>query len=88
MAIKVGSRFKCAICGKIFPEEIACDMHRDKEHKIIYVPFEATDLEHLRQFLFFKNEKLLTPSLVRTITQYATRSAKAKMISESNGEDS
>jgi hypothetical protein len=77
VAIKLGNkRYVCLICNKEFTEEIACDMHKIKDHDLVYVPLLASDLDRLRQFLFMRNEELLTPSLVRTITHYAEQAAR------------
>jgi hypothetical protein len=80
MAIKVGTKYKCMICGQMFPREVDCDIHRDKEHNIIYVPLTPEDLERLRKFLYFKDSKLLSKSLVETILAYAASSAKKRML--------
>lgn len=82
MAIKVENKFVCIFCGKKFPTAIACDIHKD-EHNIVYVPIEFEDLQRLRQFLYFKDEKLLTETLVKTIIKYSESSAKRKMIEDS-----
>lgn len=83
MAIKIGkNKYKCMYCNKIFPEEIKCDMHRDKEHSIVYVPFLAEDLERLRKFLYFKDDRLLTESLSIVINKFARQSAKKQLLKQ------
>ena len=76
MAIKLANnKFQCPICGKIFPESITCDLHRDKEHDIVYVAMSRSDLNRLSMFIRLKDDKLLTESLVKTIMSFASKSA-------------
>jgi hypothetical protein len=83
MAIRLSNnRFKCPICGEIFSQAIACDMHRDKEHDIIYVPLLREDLNRLNLFIRMKDDTLLTRSLVTTIMNFAKQSAKAQAIKD------
>lgn len=81
MAIRISNnKFKCSICGKMFPQEIECDIHRDKDHDIVYIPILREDLNRLNLFIRIKDDKLLTQSLVSTIMNYAKQSAKAQAI--------
>lgn len=83
MAIRLASnKFQCVICGKIFPQEIECDIHRDKEHDIVYVAMSREDLNRLNLFIRLKDEKLLTESLVKTIMTFASKSAKRQTLKE------
>jgi hypothetical protein len=79
MATKVGNKYKCTICGKLFPTEIACDIHRDKDHDIIYIPLIREDLNRLNLFIRIKDDTLLTQSLVSTITSFAKANAKRQV---------
>jgi hypothetical protein len=82
MATKVGTRYKCVICGKLFAQEIECDIHRDKDHDIVYVPLLLEDLNRLNLFIRLKDDTLLTQSLVTTIMSFARQSAKRQAIKD------
>lgn len=80
MATKVGNKYKCTVCGKLFPQEIECDIHRDKDHDLIYLPLTREDLNRLNLFLRIKDDTLLTQSLVFTISNYAKESARKQAV--------
>lgn len=63
-------RYECSYCGKNFETVLKAD-GCEKSHELIYVPLKKTDLMRLIQFLYTKEEKLLTEELVRTLTKYA-----------------
>jgi len=73
---------KCIYCGKTYPAL------RDKElcmasHDLIYVPITKEDLMRLNQFLVTGEKKLLTKTLLRTITNYArTRDDRLPILQE------
>jgi len=69
MPIKIETGWKCAICDEIFPRDIDALAH-EQQHDIIYVPIKSSDLKRLIQFLYLKDEKLLTESLVQTLLKY------------------
>lgn len=70
MAYKLPSgKWACSYCGKEFNDPVAGDSCRDS-HELYYVPLSKTDLNRLIQFIYTKDESLLTKTLVKTITSY------------------
>ena len=70
MAIKKKDNlWLCSYCGKEFSTEFKADKCRD-DHELIYVPISKTDLNRLVNFLFLRDETLLTPTLTNTLTRY------------------
>jgi len=72
MPIKIEDGWKCAICDEIFPRDIDALSH-EQQHDIIYVPIKSSDLFRLIQFIFTKDESLLTESLMKTLLKYSAR---------------
>lgn len=59
----------CSICLKEYKTieaAFACKIG----HELIYVPLTKEDLGRLIQFLYTKNEEILTESLVKTLQKY------------------
>jgi len=70
MAIKTQyGTYLCGYCGKAYTSATKADECRD-QHELIYIPLTKTDLSRLLQFLYTKNEELLTESLVNTLQTY------------------
>lgn len=74
MAIRRNGKWFCGICNKEYPSATKADECRES-HDIIYVPLTRTDLNRLIQFIWLaphddKSQKLLTPSLVKTLNRY------------------
>lgn len=71
MAIKVGkNQYKCLFCDYIGPDPTNVDSHRDKEHDYLMIPMLREDLNRLIQFIFTKDDRLLTERLYTTLTSY------------------
>ncbi len=47
-----------------------------KSHELILVPIARNDLSRLQQFFYLKEEKLLTKSLINTVSRYARAAAR------------
>ena len=70
MAIKTQyGTYLCGYCGKVYVSATKADECRD-QHELIYIPLTKTDLNRLLQFLYTKDESLLTESLVDTLQTY------------------
>jgi hypothetical protein len=69
MAILQRGMWLCGYCGKAYTDQVKADNCRDS-HELIYIPLTKTDLNRLLQFLYTKNEELLTESLVNTLQTY------------------
>jgi hypothetical protein len=61
-------RFPCSYCGKEFQHPQEADACRDG-HNLIYIALSKTDLNRLIQFIQLKNDELLTPTLMKSITK-------------------
>ena len=69
MAIQQRGMWLCGYCGKPYTDPVKADNCRDS-HELIYIPLTKTDLNRLLQFLYTKNDELLTESLVNTLQTY------------------
>lgn len=69
MAVKVHTGWACGYCGTVFTDPTKADACRDS-HELIYVPFTKEDLNRLLQFIYLKNDELLTKSLMDTLQKY------------------
>jgi|MudIll2142460700_1097286.scaffolds.fasta_scaffold2227169_2 hypothetical protein len=69
MVTKVEDGYRCDICNTIHPRDVYA-LSCEQSHDVVYVPFKFADLKNLVEFLYTRNEQLLTPSLVNTILNY------------------
>lgn len=69
MAINKKDKWYCSYCEKEFPTEFKADQCRDA-HELIYVPLSKPDLNRLINFLYTKDDDLLSDTLTRTLTRY------------------
>jgi hypothetical protein len=70
MAIKndADGTYSCSYCGKVFVDPFKADECRDS-HELIYIPFTKKDLNRLVEFIYLKDDSLLTPSLIKILTK-------------------
>jgi hypothetical protein len=64
--------FKCLYCSREYLDEKKAKECLDK-HDLILVPIAKNDLGRLNQFLYLKQDELLTESLVRILQKYARK---------------
>lgn len=69
MVTKTKEGYKCSICGKIHPRDVYA-VSCEQSHDIVYVPFKFGDLKNLIEFIYTRNEDLLTPTLINTLMNY------------------
>lgn len=70
MAIKITDQsYKCSICNKTYKTAIQADNCRDA-HEVIYVPILKSDLNLLINFIYSKDESLITSTLMDTLRKY------------------
>ena len=69
LAIKYGGKWHCGHCGKPYDDPYKADSCRES-HDLIYVPLSKTDLNRLINFIYTKDEQLLTESLMKTLNKY------------------
>ena len=69
MAIKQEDGYACSVCGKLYPDPTKADSCRDS-HEIVYIPLRRSDLNRLLNFIYLRDESLLTESLVETLRKY------------------
>ena len=65
------NEWECKYCHSIFPTEIKA-LGCEKAHEIILVPLYREDIQRLIQFLYTKDEALLTERLTKTLLKYNT----------------
>lgn len=71
MAKKLSNnRYECSYCGNNFETVLKADSC-EKSHELVYVPLKKSELMKLIQFLYTREEKLLSSNLVETLTKYA-----------------
>ena len=69
MANKVRGGYQCGYCKKFFTNPVDADNCKEG-HDLIYIPLSKEDLNRLIMFLYSKEDKLLTSSLVETLQKY------------------
>lgn len=75
MAIKTSKGYKCGYCGKLFVTSPEADKHKES-HSLIYIALSKDDLNRLVNFIYLREEKLLTDTLVTTLQKYLKSSRK------------
>lgn len=75
MAYKVDNGWKCSYCGKLYSDSIAADSCRES-HEILYIQISKTDLNRLINFIFTRDEKLISENLVKTLQRYARNAVR------------
>jgi hypothetical protein len=69
MALKVKDGYKCGYCGNLFKTVIKAEECK-LNHDLIYVALSRTDLNRLINFIYLRDESLLTPTLLETLNKY------------------
>lgn len=69
MAIKVKNGYACAYCKKVYNQYQQADECK-LNHDLIYVALSKTDLNRLVNFIYLKDDALLTPTLIDTLRSY------------------
>lgn len=62
-------KYKCIICGKGWRHPTMADTCRDT-HDVIFIPLMRSDLNRLLQYIVTHEERLLTPTLMKTLRHY------------------
>lgn len=70
MAIKAKGGYKCGYCYKLYKTSGEADKCKD-DHGLIYVALGRDDLNRLMNFIYIKEEKLLSESLMKNLGKYA-----------------
>jgi hypothetical protein len=61
--------YVCSYCNKVYTHPTQADNCRDS-HELIYVPITREDLNRLIQFIYLKQDELLTESLINSLTRF------------------
>lgn len=69
---KDGELYYCSVCGESYNRELYA-LSCEKGHDIVYVPIKREDLFRLIQFIYVKDDSLLTESLVKTLQKYRSQ---------------
>lgn len=76
MPIKLDDqRYQCSFCNKSF-QNVLQAVHCEQEHHIIYFPIVKGELANLIQFIFTKNEKLISENLYNRLHKYFRNAEK------------
>lgn len=67
--------YRCIYCSKEYDKEDTAKKCLDS-HELVLLPISRTDLNRLNQFLYLREEKLLTESLVKIIQKYVKNLAR------------
>jgi hypothetical protein len=64
--------YECVYCKQSFTDEDLAKQHETKEHDILYVPIERSDLNGLLNFIVTNdnNQAILTARLLETLYRY------------------
>lgn len=79
MAIKLKTgEYKCLFCNYRHNNPSLVNDHRDKEHEFVLVPMTNDMLSRLVQFIFTKNEELITEDLYNMLKMYLNNFRKRR----------
>lgn len=72
MAIKTKNGYKCGYCGKLYTGQNGItDADKCKEsHNLIYVALSPEDLNRLLMFIYSKDDRVLSESIVDRLQSY------------------
>lgn len=62
-------KYQCIICNIQYAKDIEA-VTCESGHDLVYVPFNREDLFKLIQFLYTKDDSLLSESLMKTLLKY------------------
>jgi hypothetical protein len=62
-------KWKCTFCSKFYSREDEAT-HCERNHGIVYVAFFKSDLRKLVEYMYTKDEALLTDTLLNAIFSY------------------
>jgi hypothetical protein len=75
MAIKLrNGKYKCSYCNKVFIRDQEADNCRSL-HNLVYLALSEDDLNRLHTYIYRKDEKLLTETLLDQIAKLAKKIA-------------
>lgn len=75
MAYKKGDRWACSYCGKLYSDSISADSCRES-HELVLIQISKTDLNRLINFIYTRDEKLISENLVKTLQRYARNAVR------------
>jgi len=72
MAIKVRQKngtfkYMCFYCKKTYADPTLADKCRDENHDLVYIPMSRSDVDKLLQFIYLKNDELLTDTMIESL---------------------
>lgn len=71
MAIKLSNgKYKCMFCEYTNSVGADVDGHTEREHDYFLVPLLREDLARLMQFIYVKDDALITERLYKTLQKY------------------
>lgn len=74
MAIKTRLGYQCSYCHKLFDSPQKADACRNK-HDLIYIGMTGTDLQNLVNFIFTKDDRLISEGLYHALQKGLKRAA-------------
>lgn len=78
MAIKTKLGYICSYCRQVYPTDAKADACRNK-HDLIYLALSKEDLNKLAQFIFSKDDTLITEGLYNAVQSGLKRAAIGKL---------
>lgn len=70
-------QYTCLYCNTPYSEKKKAEKCI-KDHDIIYFPISRDDLNRLNNFIFTREDKLLSSSLIETIRKYARNLTRSR----------
>jgi len=71
MATKLkNGNYACSFCGRSYANMVEADSCRGK-HNLIYFPLTKPELSSILQFIFTRDEELITEALVKRLQKYS-----------------
>ena len=63
-------KLTCTICYEKFETRAELEHHKLDKHDLMYLPFTRMEVQKLYQFLYLKDNALLTRNIIETLTKY------------------
>jgi hypothetical protein len=71
-------KVRCIYCNR-YIDRPKYNSHVEKDHQLVYVAIEKSDLNRLVQYMYTKDESLLTRSLMETLQVFQRNMAKREL---------
>lgn len=73
---KKDGSYQCFFCDFTSKNAVKVQAHQDSSHEYVVFPIQIEDLNRLIQFIYFKDDKLIRPELLKLMKYYVKRAVR------------